>query len=123
MGKEIATVIRPDDGMFDEAGAAVIRFVEQIPQGLQVELLADHRRDLGGPLVLGRQAIEASQNETLNRGRYLLIRALLGIVQQLLEEQRIAFRTFDTLHCHALVGIDEAAGQCQCIHFPQGSAS
>ena len=73
--------------------------------------LADHRGRLQRELVARTQAVHARQHQALDGGWNAAAAALLGVAQQLLEEQRVALCPLDAFRGEATGGLDQAAGQ------------
>ena len=97
MGEEVDAALRPHQMMRDQPAAIVARLLDQVPERRELETLADRRGRLERRLVRPQQPVHARQHQALDRGRHRLPRTLLGVAQQLLQEQRIALGAGDAV--------------------------
>ena len=79
MGEQIVTGFGPDQEIGRKPGAVVTRIIDQVPQGLELEALADHGSSLQRLLVSRRKPVHAREHQALDRRRNRFVRALLGV--------------------------------------------
>src|SRR6476469_5589022 len=93
--------------MVDQSTTDVVGIIDQVSQRIERKALTDDRGSLQRPPVHRRQAVHASEHQTLYRPWNLLLTTFFGIVQQLLEEQRVALCAFDTVKSKLVVDVDK----------------
>jgi hypothetical protein len=81
---------RPDEEMHRQPLGGVVGSVEHVAQSAPVEALAERRSRLQGIPVKRVKPIQPRLHQALHRAWYAGLLVLLGMTQQLLEEQRVA---------------------------------
>ena len=105
--------LRPHEKLRHETVGSVVGPVEQLAQGLPAEALTEHRGRLQGRLVRRIEPIQSSLDEVLQRARHARLTALLGMAQELLQEERVAGGPLDALLGEPVRRIEDGARQRQ----------
>src|SRR5262249_47583227 len=113
MGKEKVVAVGSHEVVPDQFITGVVVPLHQVSHSIESKALTDDRGGLQCSLVRWRQTVHARQYDALYRGRNLCIAALLGVAQELFEEQRVALCTFDAGEGELVGRVDEGAGQRQ----------
>ena len=111
VSKQEIVALWHDQGVGDQRLAGVVGRINEPPQQVQIEPLADDGGGLKGLPIARGQPVHARQHQALDGGGDHILAALFGIAQQLLEKQRISGGALDTGERQALAGVDESAGE------------
>ena len=117
--QERLAVVRPHEVARHEMLGGMVRMLEQVGQGSAVEALAEHRGRLQGRLVGRVEPVDARLHQVLHRARDAGFRAVLGVPQQLLQEQRVAGGPLDAPRGELVRRVEERARQRQRLLAPQ----
>src|SRR5262245_54249215 len=113
MCKKKYFTLRPHEKLRNETVGSVVGPVEQLAQGLPAEALTEHRGRLQGRLVRRIEPIQSSLDEVLQRARHTRLTALLGMAQELLQEERVAGGPLDALLGEPVRRIEDGTSQRQ----------
>src|SRR5262245_12826408 len=90
MGEQELVTDRSHQEMAHEVGAVVRWSAEQMSERIRGEALPEHRCGLQRLPIGWRQVVEARLDQALDRAWNTVLSTLLGVTQQLVEEQRVA---------------------------------